>query len=104
MRLNHQRHLGYCTNIHRGESWAETFAALRSHTLGVKTLVCPPGTPYGIGLRLSDLASRELTADAGARDDFRRWLDENECYVFTLNGFPYGRFHGTRVKGTGVRP
>lgn len=98
MRLNHHRHLAYCANIHRGESWPETFAALRTHTLAVKARVCPPGEPYGIGLRLSDLAARELAADAGARAAFRRWLDAKGCYVFTINGFPYGQFHGARVK------
>ena len=29
---------------------------------------------------------------------FRRWLDSHDCYVFTINGFPFGRFHGARVK------
>ena len=29
---------------------------------------------------------------------FRQWLDKHDCYVFTINGFPYGSFHGTRVK------
>ena len=98
MRLAHHRHLAYCTNIHRGESWLETFAALREHTLAVKERVCPPGEAYGIGLRLSELAARELASNAGARDSFRRWLDRHGCYVFTINGFPYGRFHGTRIK------
>ena len=98
MHLAHHRHLAYCTNIHRGESWLETFAALREHTLRVKERVCPPGEAYGIGLRLSDLASRELAADARLRAEFRRWLDTHGCYVFTINGFPYGKFHGTRVK------
>ncbi len=32
------------------------------------------------------------------RDSFRRWLDRHGCYVFTINGFPMRRFHGTRVK------
>ncbi len=30
--------------------------------------------------------------------DFQRWLEKNSCYVFTINGFPYGQFHGARVK------
>ena len=30
--------------------------------------------------------------------EFQRWLGQNDCYVFTINGFPYGQFHGTRVK------
>ena len=96
MKLNHGLHLAYCTNIHRGESWSETFAALEKYTLAVKKRVCPD-RPYAIGLRLSDLASRELS-DKTALLAFRRWLDRHNCYVFTINGFPYGRFHGARVK------
>src|SRR5205823_13935202 len=29
---------------------------------------------------------------------FQKWLDQHNCYIFTINGFPYGRFHGARVK------
>src|SRR5215469_5270887 len=90
-------HLAYCTNIHRAESWDETLNALETYTLEVRDRVCPD-EPFGIGLWLSDRASRELTSDSEALPEFRRWLDFNKCYVFTLNGFPYGRFHGGRVK------
>jgi hypothetical protein len=96
MQLAHGLHLAYCTNIHRGETWAETLAALETHTLAVKERVCPRGR-YAIGLRLSDLASRELSQPENLLP-FQRWLDRHDCYVFTINGFPYGRFHGTRVK------
>ena len=96
MHLTHGLHLAYCTNIHRGETWAETFAAISSHTLAVKEAVCP-GHRYAIGLRLSDTASRELSEPASLTA-FQRWLDRHDCYVFTINGFPFGRFHGTRVK------
>lgn len=97
MRLKHGIHLGYCTNIHRGESWEETFRALRTHTDAVRRRVAPD-RPYGIGLRLSAAAAEELASDPSQRDAFRRWLDETDSYVFTINGFPYGAFHGTRVK------
>src|SRR5262245_15397947 len=96
MKLTHGLHLAYCTNIHRGETWAETFSALRQHTLAVRDRVSS-GKPYAIGLRLSDQASRQLS-DAATLLEFQRWLDRENCYVFTINGFPYGRFHGTRVK------
>ena len=96
MRLNHNIHLGYCTNIHRGDTWEETFASLRTHTLSVRRQVCPE-SPYGIGLRLGHEAALELVKP-GKLAAFQRWLDENDCYVFTINGFPYGKFHGTRVK------
>lgn len=96
MILKHGVHLAYCTNVHRGESWSETFAALKEHTLRVKDKV-QPRAPYAIGLRLSDLASREL-ADPPKLREFQRWLDQTGCYVFTINGFPFGQFHDTRVK------
>lgn len=102
MRLKHGRHLAYCTNIHRGETWAETFAALQSHTLAVRNLVAA-SEPFGIGLRLSGAAVRELQ-DGERRREFQRWLDRHDCYVFTLNGFPYGTFHQTRVKESVYQP
>lgn len=89
-------HLTYCTNIHAGESWDDHFHALKSSIPSVKKRLSPD-KPFGIGLRLSHIASLEL----GKKDrlkEFRGWLDENGCYVFVINGFPYGGFHHTRVK------
>ncbi|MEO5802361.1 MAG: metabolite traffic protein EboE [Verrucomicrobiota bacterium] len=96
MKLNHGLHLAYCTNIHRGENWQETFAALQQYTLAVRERVCPT-EPYAIGLRLSDRAAFDLS-NPTTLNAFRKWLDENHCYVFTINGFPFGRFHGETVK------
>lgn len=96
MKLSSGIHLAYCTNIHRGETWPDTFAALRQHTSRVRQAVSP-GTPYGIGLRLSAQAAAEL-AHAGELDRFRYWLDRENSYILTINGFPFGQFHGTRVK------
>lgn len=97
MEIGHGMQLGYCTNIHRGETWVETFEALKSYTLRVKQQVCPD-RPYGIGLRLAADAAQELRSGEGEMRRFREWLYENDCYVFTINGFPYGTFHGERVK------
>lgn len=89
-------HLTYCTNIHAGESWGEHFAQLQQFIPAVKAQVSP-GKPFGIGLRLSNLASLELSKE-GPLNEFREWLQKNDCYVFTMNGFPYGGFHRERVK------
>ena len=35
---------------------------------------------------------------------FSDWLEETNTYVFTINGFPYGSFHGTRVKERVFQP
>src|SRR5215831_6511794 len=96
MRLNHGLHLAYCTIVHPGENWAQTFDSLNRWTLSVKEQLGVKGS-YAVGLRLSDEASRELIQPKRLIE-FQRWLDQHESYVFTINGFPFGRFHGGRVK------
>jgi sugar phosphate isomerase/epimerase len=89
-------HLTYCTNIHPGESWAETKAALVAYLPKIKNEVSPE-VPMGIGLRLSAQAAQELEQPQ-ALQDFLSFLRSEGLYVFTLNGFPYGSFHRTKVK------
>src|SRR5690606_33089705 len=57
---------------------------------------------FGVGLRLSARAAFELE-QAGAAEA-RAELAGAGLYVFSLNGFPYGAFHGTRVKEAVYRP
>ena len=102
MELKHGLHLAYCTNIHRGETWRETLDALKTRALAVRERVCPRG-PFAIGLRLSHQAAVELS-EPKALLEFQRWLEKKSCYVFTINGFPYGQFHGTRVKEQAYAP
>ncbi len=51
----------------------------------------------GIGLRLSDLASKALMDDKELAV-FKDWLADKDAYVFTMNGFPFGAFHDHVVK------
>jgi hypothetical protein len=102
MRLNAGLHLAYCTNVHRGETWAETFESLNTYALRVRERVCPK-QPYAIGLRLSNRAAHEL-AERETFLNFQRWLGKNQCYVFTINGFPFGQFHGAKVKESVYSP
>jgi hypothetical protein len=89
-------HLTYCTNIHPGESWSEIFSQLELHVPYIKKKICPL-KPFGVGLRLSDLASRELSEKKNL-SEFKSWLKDHDCYVFTMNGFVYGGFHHAVVK------
>jgi sugar phosphate isomerase/epimerase len=102
MRISPSAHLTYCTNIHPGESWAEVRRNLETHVIVVKERVSP-GAPFGVGLRLGAAAARELLAPC-ERARLREWLDRNHLYVFTINGFPYGPFHGEPVKERVYRP
>jgi hypothetical protein len=96
MQLSDHSHLTYCTNIHPGEKWSAHFAQLKQYVPAVKKEVSPD-KPFGIGLRLSNTASLELSKEE-ALLEFKSWLKEQDCYVFTMNGFPYGGFHHTVVK------
>ncbi len=89
-------HLSYCTNIHGGERWEDHFALLRKHFPPIKQAVAPHQA-MGIGLRLSDFASKELKK-APQLAAFKDWLVRQDAYVFTMNGFPYGDFHEDVVK------
>lgn len=88
-------HLTYCLNIAAGESFADQVRAVAAWQ--------PPRLPAGLGLRLGAQAAAEAgRGDAAA--SFARWCAEHERYVFTLNGFPFGPFHGTPVKASVYRP
>lgn len=89
-------HLTYCTNIHPGDDWRAIFASLKQYIPALKARLSPD-EPFGIGLRLSDLAARELL-QGDRLMHFQSWLAEQDLYVFTLNGFPYGGFHRQVVK------
>lgn len=89
-------HLTYCSNIHAGETWPEVDASLRAALPRVRAELGAQG-PFASGLRLSAAAARALAApDALAA--FRKFLAAGAFYVPTINGFPYGAFHGQRVK------
>ena len=102
MKLSNQAHLAYCTNVHRGNSWQETFDSLENYVMKVREGVAPEQR-FAIGLRLGADAAREL-AEPRELYEFRKWLDQKNAYVFTINGFPYGNFHGSRVKEEVYRP
>ncbi len=89
-------HLTYCTNIHPGETWPAHFTALKNNFPAIKMQVSPYKA-MGIGLRLSNVASIELQKLENL-SVLKQWLAENDAYVFTMNGFPYGEFHHTVVK------
>ena len=95
-------HLTYCLNIHPGETWEENLAAIRLHALKVKERVSPL-EPFGLGLRVSRQAVGTL-ADPARLQTFRQVLADTGMYVFTINGFPYGAFHGAVVKADVYRP
>jgi len=89
-------HLTYCTKIHPGHGWDDLMANLRAYAPALKARLAPDQS-FALGLRLSAAESTELLT--GDRlGEFQDFLDRNNLYVFTLNGFPYGDLTGPAVK------
>jgi hypothetical protein len=89
-------HLTYCTNIHAGQSWQDIRASLDEYVPAIKSTVAQ-SQPMGIGLRLSGEAAA-VARQPEALASFRDQLSVLGAYVFTINAFPFGPFHGVRVK------
>ena len=95
--------LSFCTNIYPVETWDETLTQLRNSLPDLRReleLMRSPllASPIGIGLRVSAQAAQELSNSPKRIRAFRQWLDDEYAMVQTINGFPYGSFHETRVK------
>jgi sugar phosphate isomerase/epimerase len=102
MRLGAATHLCYCSNVHPGESWPEVRSNIETQIAAVKAEVSPD-RPFGAGLWLSAEAARTL-AEPEQLAELKRVLAQHELYVFTLNGFPYGAFHGRAIKARVYEP
>lgn len=95
IRENPDLHFTYCLNIHPGERLQDVVASINTHAAKVKSCVSPQ-SEFGLGLRLGAKAVEDISREGveQLKDVVRR----NGMYVFTVNGFPYGGFHGGRVK------
>jgi hypothetical protein len=87
--------LGYCTNVHAGLDLDAIRANLLRHSVAVRDRVGV--NELAVGLWFPHTAAHELRADGQVRA-LRDWLSEQRLIPYTLNGFPYGDFHGERVK------
>lgn len=93
--------LTYCTNIHPGEAWPDIIANLDAHVPRVKQ-ACSPDAPFPLGLRISHRAATEIGDEEIAL--FHNWCAQQDCYLLTINGFPYGDFHEREVKENVYQP
>jgi len=89
-------HLAYSTLVHPGDTWEEMRTSLEAYAPAVKARVCPDES-YAVSLRISASSAETLTSNPGERARLRRWLDDNDMYVYTVNAFPYGPFKGRVV-------
>ena len=87
--------LSYCTNVHPGRSVAEVEKGLDDYTVKVRERY---GAPLAAGLWLARPVADELAASPDGLARFADGLRRRGLTCHTLNAFPYGDFHGERVK------
>ncbi|MEC7558064.1 MAG: metabolite traffic protein EboE [Planctomycetota bacterium] len=87
--------LGYCTNVHPGRSLEEVLAGLDRYTRPVADRI---GRRLAAGLWLAAPVVAELAADESGARRLADELGDRDLLCYTLNAFPYGDFHGERVK------
>lgn len=97
MDLGRFGHLTYSTLVHPGDTWAEMWESLITYVPQVKKRVSP-NAPFGVSLRLSAASAETLVESPVERDRLKRFLKDNDLYLYTVNAFPYGPFKNTVVK------
>lgn len=86
----------YCSNVHTGEGGHEVIQVIRDGVAGMRQARGLAG--MSAGLWLSARAVEEIDSDGPLAGVFTSALEEGGIALTTLNGFPYGDFHATRVK------
>jgi sugar phosphate isomerase/epimerase len=102
VQLSDGRHFSYCLNVHPGESLDDLIGVIRTQVPEIKKSLSPE-KPFGLGLRIAKEASVDLK-DPGNLLRLKDIIEAQESYAFTINGFPFGAFHQTRVKEQVYQP
>ena len=90
-------HLTYSTLVHPGDTWDDMWTSLTTYVPQVQKRVCP-NAPFGVSLRLSNASAATLVKSKPERDKLKKFLADNNMYLYTVNAFPYGPFKNTIVK------
>lgn len=87
--------LSYCTNVHPGRTVAEVVDGITRHSAEAEKKL---DFPMAAGLWLSASVVRELVDQPEKLEELAQTLWQHDLCCYTLNTFPYGDFHGDRVK------
>jgi len=90
-------HLTYSTLVHPADDWEQLYNSLVTYLPKVKARIAG-NRAFGVCIRLSASSAATLAASAVERDKLKKFLGDNDMYVYTANAFPYGAFKGTVVK------
>jgi sugar phosphate isomerase/epimerase len=90
-------HLTYSTLVHPADDWEQIWQSLNTYVPKVKERFAG-NQRFGVSLRLSAKSAQALVSSKAERDKLRKFLDDNNMYLYTVNAFVYGHFKGELVK------
>ncbi|MFZ2656459.1 MAG: metabolite traffic protein EboE [Victivallales bacterium] len=98
MQINGKTHLCYSMNVFPEKDWLAADSEIRKKVLALRREVTgSDSAKFAIGMWVDAKTACEFLKKANLRK-FKKWLDDNNLYVFTFNAFPYANFHGRPVK------
>ncbi len=92
--------LTYCMNVHPCETLDDIFHNITRYVMPIKERVCADSM-FGVGMWFPHLVASTLIEHI---ERLKEFLIQNDLYVFTINGFPWGPFHGQAVKQNVYKP
>jgi len=90
-------HLTYSTLVHPADNWEQLYNSLVTYLPKVKARIAG-NKSFGVCIRLSANSAKTLAASAAERAKLKKFLDDNDMYIYTANAFVYGHFKGAAVK------
>lgn len=89
-------HLTYSTLVHPGDSWDDMENSLRTYVPAIKKSLGIEGK-FGVSLRISGSSAETLISNPSKRQELKKFLEDSDLYIFTINAFPWGPFKGRSV-------
>jgi hypothetical protein len=89
--------LTYSTLVHPADDWEQLYHSLITYLPKVKARIAG-NRSFGVCIRLSASSAQTLAASAAERDKLKKFLSDNDMYIYTANAFVYGHFKGAAVK------
>ena len=90
-------HLTYSTLVHPADNWEQLYHSLVTYLPKVKARIAG-NKSFGVCIRLSASSAQTLAHSAAERDKLKKFLSDNDMYIYTANAFVYGHFKGAAVK------
>ena len=90
-------HLTYSTLVHPADDWEQLWNSLITYLPKVKARIAG-NKSFGVCIRLAAQTAETLANSPAEREKLKKFLGDNDMYIYTANAFVYGHFKDELVK------